>query len=338
MRWIVCLALPPLAALALPLAAANFCVSNSAALQEAIETAASNSDTNDQIRMRPGIYPSPPNGFGRAVFAPDDNIAISGGWLPLIGPCDLPGYDPSASVIDGEGQRAGLVIHRSGSGSGETNLSWLTIRGGRQMMSSLFYGNGGGLAIFGSGPVRLENLVFRSNRANVNGGAVYLGGGERTLRNNLFVDNQAVTGSAVYAPAGGAVVLSNNTVTANISAGAGTYAVDLSNVSPVSAWNNILSGNLGGGMDLGAFFALLTQNNLGSFCCMADGGSQGNSTADPQFVSASDQRLRRTSPAIDAGVNNSVGSRDLDGRPRQIGPAVDQGSYEVDFMFADGFD
>jgi len=57
MRWIVSL-VPPLAALLpLPLVAASFCVSNSAELQAALAAAASNADSNDTIRMRPGGLP-----------------------------------------------------------------------------------------------------------------------------------------------------------------------------------------------------------------------------------------------------------------------------------------
>lgn len=339
MRWIALLMVSSTGMLALPLSAATFCVSSSTELQEAIEAAGSNGDGSNQIRLRPGVYVSPPNGFGRVIFPAAANIVISGGWRALIGPCDLPGQDATSSIIDGEEQRAGIVLHRDGAGSGETNLSWLTIRGGRQMAGSLYYGNGGGLAIFGSGPVSVANMVFHNNRANVNGGALYISGAERTLRNNLFVENQATSGSAVYAPTGGAVVLSNNTITRNLSAGAGTYALDFTNASPVSAWNNIMIGNLNAEtIDLGAFGALLTQNILGTYCCQAAGGSQGNTSVDPQFVSESDLRLRRTSPAIEAGVNNNVGTRDLDGRPRQIGPAVDLGAYEADFLFGNGFE
>ncbi|MBL8245180.1 MAG: hypothetical protein JNL89_13360, partial [Rhodanobacteraceae bacterium] len=68
MRWIVYL-VPLLAALlSMPLVAASFCVSNSQELEAAIAEAAANSDSSDNIRMRPGVYPSPPNGFGRGVF------------------------------------------------------------------------------------------------------------------------------------------------------------------------------------------------------------------------------------------------------------------------------
>lgn len=339
MRWIVSL-VPLLAALLpMPLVAASFCVSNSAELQAAIAAAASNADSNDTIRLRPGVYPSPPNGFGGVTFAPGDNLSISGGWRPLIGPCDLPGYDATASVIDGEEQRAGLVLSRSSAGSGETNLSWLTIRGGRRMQSVALFGYGGGLAIFQSGPVSIRNMAFENNRALRSGGAVFIEGSQATLRNNLFIDNQAGNGAALYLTSGGETVLSNNTAAHNLCDDDDGHAVDLWGPA-VSAWNNIFHSNLGGNVscDLHASNALLTQNIVGQFCGSMHGLSQGNTSADPQFVGATDLRLRRTSPAIDSGVNNSVGTHDLDGRPRQIGPATDLGAYEADFLLVDGFE
>ena len=343
MRWMVYL-VPLLAALLpLPLVAASFCVSNSAELQAAIEAAASNADSSDTIRLRPGVYPSPPNGFGREVFAAGDNISISGGWLPLIGPCDLPGYDATASVIDGLEQRAGLVFHRTGAGSGETNVSWLTIRGGRQMLSSLFYGNGGGIAIFGSGPATIENMIFENNRATVRGGALYIGGTQRTVRNNLFVDNWAANGSAVFAPgAGGTVLFSNNTLTRNVLvAPTGlAFVVDF-DTSPTSfAWNNILYNNpISVYCDISGDQQMLNNNIIEHPCGSYAAGSSNNVNVNPGFVhSTNDLRLRRDSPAIDAGLNSGVSARDLDGRPRQIGTAVDLGAYEADFLFDNGFE
>lgn len=343
MRRIVYL-VPLLAALLpLPLVAASFCVSNSAELQAAIAAAASNADSNDTIRLRPGVYPSPlPNGF-REVFPHGDNISISGGWLPLIGPCDLPGYNATASVIDGEGQRAGLVFHRNGVGSGETHLSWLTIRGGRQNLSSLFYGNGGGVAIHGSGPASIQHMIFENNRATVNGGALYIGGTQRTIRNNLFVDNWAANGSAVFAPgAGGAVLFSNNTLTRNllVEPTGQAHVVDF-HTSPTSfAWNNILYGNpISVYCDISGDQHMLNNNIIEHPCGSYAAGSGNNVNVNPRFVhSINDLRLRRDSPAIDAGLNSGVSARDLDGRPRQIGPAVDRGAYEADFLFGNGFE
>ncbi|MBK9655235.1 MAG: hypothetical protein IPO66_07095 [Rhodanobacteraceae bacterium] len=344
MRWMVYLVSLLVTSLPMPLVAASFCVSNSAELQAAIETAASNADSNDTIRLRPGVYPSPPpNGF-RETFPHGDNISISGGWLPLIGQCDLPGYDATASVIDGEEQRAGLVFHRNGVGSGETHLSWLTIRGGRQNLSSLFYGNGGGVAIHDSGPASIQHMIFENNRATVNGGALYLAGAQRTVRNNLFVDNWAANGSAVFAPgAGGTVLFSNNTLTRNgfVSPSGLVFLVDFS-TSPASfAWNNIFHNNpiFSGYCDISGDQHMLNNNIIEHPCGSYAAGSSNNVNVDPRFAHPlNDLRLRRDSPAIDAGLNSGVSARDLDGRPRQIGPAVDRGAYEADFLFGNGFE
>ena len=72
-----------------PVAAATFCVSNSAELQSALQTASTNADASDLIKLRAGTYVSPAGGFGRnQTFDGEESITIEGGWANLIGNCD----------------------------------------------------------------------------------------------------------------------------------------------------------------------------------------------------------------------------------------------------------
>jgi hypothetical protein len=49
---------------------------------------------------------------------------------------------------------------------------------------------------------------------------------------------------------------------------------------------------------------------------------------DPKFVSPGDYHLQDTSPAIDAGDNESAPTHDFDGNPRPYGAVVDLGAFE----------
>jgi hypothetical protein len=59
-------------------------------------------------------------------------------------------------------------------------------------------------------------------------------------------------------------------------------------------------------------------------------GSGSNITAAPVFAETTSYRPVATSPTVDAGTEvASLGSTDLDGRPRSIGSAPDMGAYEL---------
>ncbi len=93
---------------------------------------------------------------------------------------------------------------------------------------------------------------------------------------------------------------------------------------------------------------ILLQNSIAAFngANLVTSGSVSQTTnfigGDPQFVNrpGGDYHLSALSPAINAGTNGVVTMRlaDLDRRGRRAGPATDIGCYEVNGLFAHGFD
>lgn len=85
--------------------AADFCVGDSAELQAALDTAPSNNES-DTLRIRAGACPVP---FGGFEYSPtstanlDDDLALSGGWLPFFFLCGFSTGDASQTVLDGGG-------------------------------------------------------------------------------------------------------------------------------------------------------------------------------------------------------------------------------------------
>lgn len=65
--------------------------------------------------------------------------------------------------------------------------------------------------------------------------------------------------------------------------------------------------------------------------CAGAGGTNGNTSVDPLFVSTHNYHLQSGSPSIDAGDDGApdLPSNDIDGDPRIVGNAIDQGFDEV---------
>ncbi len=326
-----------------PVAAATFCVSSSSELQSALQTASTNADASDLIKLKPGTYVSPAGGFGRnQAFGGEESISIEGGWGSLILNCDFSLNSSTASIIDGADINPGLIINR-GIGTGSTTIRRLTITRGFQGGNQVNTNRGGGLAIFtvqgSEGGTTVENVIFRDNNASLIAGGAYLAGQPLVVRSNLFVGNGASTGSAMSALSNSSTVyFNNNTVSQSVGSGPTALVVRFDGDSAVYLSNNILWGNFG--RDLFTTGHTLIANVVQT---MAGTPALENSTiaSDPLFVSASDLRLRPGSPALNSGANTPFGglsTRDLDGSLRVNGPAVDRGAFESDTFFANGFE
>lgn len=113
--------------------------------------------------------------------------------------------------------------------------------------------------------------------------------------------------------------------------------------------NNILWGNLKpspNSADLYAQFGIVLRNNdIEILDLFSYGGpdpdTSGNLSLDPRFVGPGNYRLRSDSPLRNGGFLSpfgGFGTQDLDGSPRVLDDEVDIGAYEIDRLFADGFD
>ena len=336
-----------------PAHAATFCVDDANELQATLEAAVSNS-TDDVIRIETGIYRSnSPNGFSTYNFTSDPHdLEISGGWTSNCG-LRLPGM---RSTIDGELQRPGLVLGATVDVRGQVAVRNMQFVNGYSTDPN----KAGGLTVNRGDNIVIESNLFRGNtlehdNTGAAAGLYAVSEGSITIRGNLFVDNDA---DSTANPAAGAVSMgcysftqsanfNNNTVTGN-TADMGA-AADIGGVRvfgvPNCTWtlaNNILWGN--DGLDLAIDVTSVTlrdndiQNRGGS---QSPASSVGNVNVDPRFVSATQQRLQRSSPLVDAGINGPVGGlpgSSFDGGPRVVGSIVDIGAYELDVLMTNGFD
>jgi predicted outer membrane repeat protein len=179
---------------------------------------------------------------------------------------------------------------------------------------------GGGIRI--SGGATLQNSLVSRNFAKTSGGGIFSGSGERcTIKNCTIVSNRAASGGGIHMSG---LSLETNTivnvisffntggVNSNVyfpSTCTGYFYIVNSCIAPTNIFpTNVTSGE-------GHYYA----NNIES---------------NPQFVNkdTGDWRLQRTSPCVNAGMNEAwmTGATDLDGRRRldRFSGIVDMGAYE----------
>ena len=201
--------------------------------------------------------------------------------------------------------------------------------------------NGGGLFNDGT-DVRLGNVIFRGNRASVDGGGMAsVNASAVTLANALFSGNRATGNGGGASQSDGSFTVTDATWSGNAAGRGG--ALHNSSAS-VTVSNSILWGDsatlfpeISG--PAGVTYSIVQQASgvyLGT----------GNLNADPLFVAPiaasaaptadGNYHLQTTSPAIDAGDPNAklpdpVPPDDLDGNPRPSTPRgrIDMGAYEA---------
>jgi parallel beta-helix repeat protein len=178
----------------------------------------------------------------------------------------------------------------------------------------------------------IERNVIAHNAANAGAGIEFWTQAGGIVRNNLFIGNSADWGSAILSTDRGAPLIYNNTI---VGQEAGP-AVEFWATSPGSLINNIIAFNRGGVVvRTGGGITFRNNNvfgntggNFGGGGISDPTGTIGNISEDPLFVG--NYRLQPGSPSIDSGDSSVVqpGERDLDGKPRIYGAAVDMGAYE----------
>jgi hypothetical protein len=336
-----------------PAHAATWCVDDSNELQATLQAAVANSE-DDVVRLEAGIYRSTsPDGFVASNFSSQAfDLEISGGW----GPGCLLRLAGLRSTIDGELQRPGLSLNGTLDVRGQLAIRNIQFLRGLSTNPN----RAGGLTVNRGYDIVIESNLFRQNtlvhpNSAASGGLYALSEGAIVVRGNLFVDNDADSPPNTAAGAASVACYSlsasasfnNNTATGN-TADVGS-AADIGGVRVFGlancSWslaNNILWDNAGLDLALDVAGVDLRSNDIDD-----RGGSQppatmtGNLRVDPRFVSATNRRLQRGSPLVDAGINGPAGglpASSFDGGPRVVAAVVDIGAYELDVLMDDGFD
>ena len=213
-------------------------------------------------------------------------------------------------------------------------------------------GDGGGLFLARDSNGSVNNVTFIDNSASDEGGAIFvqIGGNSLNLTNSLFINNQSTGGGAIHTDRIDLLNVINNTfinnqggiadalfdddfqINANRTIANNIFADDAaipnqqllledttSRTETITVSNNIFQG----GATLPGEDDVIGAGNL--------------TDTDPLFVDPAngDFRLQLTSPGIDAGDNNFIGSEtDLSNNPRIFNSTVDIGAIEFGVLLS----
>ncbi len=325
--------------------AALFCVNSVAGLNFALAASQDNGQ-NDQIDIVAGSYALNASGL-QFVSSEANSLTIFGGYN-----ADCSQLTTAVTSLNGGSINQVLrVIQSSSATAASIHIERITFIAGKTGVD----GGGGLFATAQSGEVRIESNRFLLNHAENYAGAIYINtGGLITLRNNLFYLNSALQmGVGELQTSNSVAYITGNTMINNSAATVtnGIGGLYVASNSGTNFWlsNNILwNNNANGGVDLYAGASVILRNNdIGtSAFVMPNALSQNNQSVDPDFspcvgLLCSSFELKRGSPLVDAGSDNppnGLGSTDLPGKLRTIGPHVDIGAFEEDVIFANGYE
>ncbi|MBN8481306.1 MAG: hypothetical protein J0L88_06930 [Xanthomonadales bacterium] len=326
-----------------PAAAATFCVNTEATAQAALSTAATNGES-DTIRFRSGAI-EVTNGllFTTASASADDQpLTLTGGYNT--------GCTQRTGTTSLDGNGIARILEMRIHGPQTVVIDRLSFIDGydSQRGGNLYVGlfdTGGGASL------RIDNSAFLLGRADLSAGGFDLTGfGTVRFRNNLVIGNSADDFPAGAFNITGATYLVGNTMTGNLTddgEGWALYANPTGAASNLWLSNNILWGNdtYGDAYLFGGGSFHLVSNDIGVRTNPTLVTNTDNLSVDPQFAPCGflciRKPLKRASPLVDAGMNAPQGGMpaiDFDGLDRVVGPYVDIGAFELEGLFADGFD
>ena len=237
-----------------------------------------------------------------------DNLAEFGGGINL--------YNTVSPILRGN------IIERNVAGGGGGGIA--IDNGTPQILGNVIRNNsagqGGGIwrvrATFGY-PTILQNIIAGNVATGGRGAALYDVIESAALVNNTIVDNRSSASIYAGSPYAGNAIVRNNIVVA----ADGQSALNCTDAGspPPSV------------LDANDFFTTNAPLAVGDALCLSAPTSNNNISVDPAFVSqpAGDYHLTASSLSIDSGANApQLPSTDLDGLPRVVGAAVDQGAFE----------
>lgn len=332
------------AAIAAPVAAADFCVGTSAQLQQALTTASANGQ-DDLIRVRTGSYEAPAGGFVMHEAAGENGrrLAVSGGWRRTEwGDCSERSDDPRLTVFDGNG--LARVADFALGGDSSLRVELLTILKGYDDADKSC---GGGLRVVSAGKqptgtVVVERNWFLVNEATMGGGLCVVGAQRIDVVGNVVVANNAFemgggihVASAIYDGATGHTRISNNTVIYN-TAGWHRGGIAVWGGSTVLVANNLAWDNTAPDIAVAGTlkYVDLLNNDYQTLIGFPD-HSAGNIAVAPVFDSGWFNYTPAAGTAlVDAGTNKVYGDLyltkfDAHGLPRVVGKQVDIGALEA---------
>lgn len=351
--------------------AADLCVTTTAELQAALDTADDNGE-DDVIRLAQGTYPAPTSlGLfyrGGATFGGDDNhLTIIGGFVADNGdPCGTLPPDARAldTLLDGEDREPLLQIY-AGEGS-HVSIRGLGFVSGKRPDTTGSRGAGLYMDSFGhtGGTFTVERCLFVGNEADF--GAAVAASNAREVRfvGNLVAGNNTSSGSAAVELVQNdqtGIYAINNTIVDNTTDATPTFAtatglyVSVGGTSNAFIANNILWGNEHRDIrHIGTGFITLRNNSIQVSSGTAD-SSEHNVAIAPAFDGgAFGYGLLPGSALVDIGVtpglfppfppafetNWTLPARDVDGGPRVVNATVDLGADEAIHVgvFGDGFE
>ena len=363
---------------AMPLKAAEFCVTNVTELTQALSSAANNGES-DTIKLQTGTYSLssllqyiPHNSTDMTT-----NLRIEGGFTEFFGnPCGQHSNQPELTMLHGQNTTRIMYVILPHSGNVEIrNLQFSNGHSPTAQGAGLHVRRLSGAPY--SGKLTVSHNIFSFNNGNVAAGlSVYVDittSANIQVLNNLFIGNSnsangnapaSITVRDLYPPASErglvipipsplpAAVFAHNTVVNNQATAAPWGGVSIQAASGVKTHvsSNNIWGNSGTNLRVIANPFYLYRNNIQSSAGSTPTGASGNISVEPVYANCGILCIRmiprEDSALIDGGHHPplltspwTLPSIDLAGNARVEGSRVDIGAYEgMGPLFVDRFE
>jgi hypothetical protein len=320
----------------------------------------------DTVLVAPGTYNEDINFSGKAIVVRSSGgprvTIIDGGSLGAV--VTFSSGETNASVLSGftlqHGSNSGVYMNFASPVLKDNIIAnnkaeWgagIYIGGAStaQVLHNTFIGNvassgGGAIGLFSAGSVRIENNRITKNNGGGQGGAFWMvGEGDEIIVQNLMYNDVASSGTEFYSlipqSTTGYRLINNTIVSRNPNADAAVVA-DGFNTNAEIINNVIVAPGTSGALICNPIYydgpPIVKFNDAWSpkgiwygGMCAEDGGTKGNISANPDFVSSTDFELKNNSPAVNAGTTSApdLPKKDFAGKPRIVHGKIDMGAYE----------